>query len=310
MPSHTSNTQPPRLLHPRNPHQGRYDFTALCEVRAELKSYVRLNPAGEPTIEFADPAAVRCLNQALLAQTYQIKHWMIPAGYLCPPIPGRADVIHYVADLLAESNGGKVPKGRVVRVLDIGTGANCIYPILGSQSYGWKFVGTDIDPVSVKSARLIVEANPSLHKLIKVVQQKQPSAIFKGILRKGESYDLTICNPPFHSSIEAAQAGSQRKVKNLRTASVVKGAAPLNFGGQGAELYCAGGELAFITQMIRESMVYANQVGWFTSLVSKGAHLPALKKVLLRCGVETVREIPMAQGQKISRLLAWRFPAQ
>lgn len=310
MPSPKKQSSKTARLHPRNLHQGRYDFGVLCKTLPALRAHVNVSMLGEPSIDFSDPLAVLCLNRALLAEYYQVQHWMIPTGYLCPPIPGRADVIHDVADLLAESNGGKVPKGRVVRVLDIGTGANCIYPILGSQSYGWKFVGTDIDPVSVKSARLIVEANPSLHKLIKVVQQKQPSAIFKGILRKGESYDLTICNPPFHSSIEAAQAGSQRKVKNLSTASVVKGAAPLNLGGQGAELYCAGGELAFITQMIRESMVYANQVGWFTSLVSKGAHLPALKKMLLRCGVETVREIPMAQGQKISRLLAWRFPAQ
>jgi len=106
---------------------------------------------------------VRCLNQALLAQTYQIKHWMIPVGYLCPPIPGRADYIHYVADLLA--GAGKVPTGKQVGVLDIGTGANCIYPIIGSQSYGWKFLATDIDPVSVKTACLFVESNPCLSKL-------------------------------------------------------------------------------------------------------------------------------------------------
>lgn len=305
MPSHKPNTPPPGLLHPRNPHQGRYDFTVLCEVCAELNSYVRLNPSGEPTIEFADPAAVRCLNQALLAQTYQIKHWMIPAGYLCPPIPGRADYIHYVADLLA--GAGKVPTGKQVRVLDIGTGANCIYPIIGSQSYGWKFVATDIDPVSVKTACLIVESNPCLSKLVKVVQQKEPNSIFRGIIRKGDYFDLTLCNPPFHASMEAAQAGTQRKQKNLTKGRPANGPAKLNFGGQQAELWCRGGEVVFITQMIRESVEFAPQVGWFTSLVSKREHLRVLKQVLSQCGAKQVEVIPMRQGQKVSRLLAWRF---
>ena len=274
------NTPPTGLLHPRNPHQGRYDLAALTEAVPELESHLRLNPSGEQTIDFSDPAAVLCLNQALLAQTYKVKHWMIPAGYLCPPIPGRADAIHYAADLLAESNSGEVPTGKDVRVLDIGTGANCIYPIIGSQSYGWKFVATDIDPVSVKTAALIVESNPCLSKLVKVVQQQEPGSIFKGIIGTGDRFDLTMCNPPFHASIEEAQASSKRKVRNLSKGKAAKGPAKLNFGGQQAELWCPGGEVAFITKMIRESVEFASQVGWFTSLVSKGENLWILKKVL------------------------------
>ena len=305
MPHPKNHSQAAGSLHPRNPHQGRYDFAALQAAVPALEAHVRLNPAGQPTIDFGDPAAVLCLNQALLAHSYRVRHWMIPAGYLCPPIPGRADMIHYLADLLA--GDGEVPTGKQVRVLDVGTGANCIYPIIGSQSYGWKFVGTDIDPVSVKTARLIVESNPCLSQLIKVVQQKQSNSIFKGILRKGERFDLTLCNPPFHASPEAAQAGSRRKVKNLSKGKVGKGKAELNFGGQGAELWCPGGELAFIKQMIRESVEFGAQVGWFSSLVSKGEHVPLLKKVLAQCGAEQVTVIPMSQGQKVSRLLAWRF---
>ena len=305
MPKPKQNTPPTGLLHPRNPHQGRYDFSVLCEVVPELEPYLRLNPSGEQTIDFGDPAAVVCLNRALLAQTYGVKHWMIPAGYLCPPIPGRADYIHYVADLLA--GGAEVPTGKGVRVLDIGTGANCIYPIVGSQSYGWKFVGSDIDPVSVKTARLIAESNPCLSKLVKVVQQKDRDSIFKGIIRKGDHFDLTICNPPFHASMAAAQAGTQRKQKNLGKGRPVSGNAPLNFGGQKAELWCPGGEFAFITQMIRESVDFAAQVGWFTSLVSKGEHLRGLKKVLAQCSAKQVAVVQMSQGQKISRFLAWRF---
>ena len=309
MPSPNQNTKPKGSLHPRNPHRGRYDFPSLCDACPQLKDFLRPNPAGDQTIDFSDAAAVLCLNQALLAQVYQVKHWMIPLGYLCPPIPGRADYIHHLADLLAESNQGQVPTGKGIRVLDVGTGANCIYPIIGSQSYGWKFVATEIDPVAVQTARLIVESNACLAKLIKVVQQQQPCSIFKGILRAGDYYALTMCNPPFHASLEAAQAGSQRKVANLTKgqAPLSKGQASLNFGGQQAELWCPGGELHFVSRMIDESVGFAGQVGWFTCLISKRENLRPLKKRLVQRGAKQVEVIQMSQGQKVSRLIAWNF---
>lgn len=302
--------KPAGSLHPRNRHQGRYDLAALARSCPELTQYLRLNPRHEDTIDFSDPAAVRCLNQALLRHDYGIECWNIPAGYLCPPIPGRADYIHYLADLLARSHGGKVPEGRQIRVLDIGTGASCVYPIIGSQSYGWTFLASEADPVSLRSARAIVEANPQLKALVTVLPQKDPGAIFRGLIPRGESLDLTLCNPPFHASMADAQAGSRRKVANLskRRASVrPAGPAELNFGGQAGELWCVGGELGFISRMIRESRDYSAQVGWFSSLVSRHAHLHALQRVLKEGGARQVEIITMRQGQKTSRLLAWRF---
>jgi 23S rRNA (adenine1618-N6)-methyltransferase len=307
MPSPVKKIRPKGSLHPRNPHRGRYDFSALCQACPALQGFLKSNPAGDQTIDFSDEKAVLCLNQALLAHTYQVRHWTIPKGYLCPPIPGRADYIHYLADLLANSNQGQLPTAKSVRVLDIGMGANCIYPILGSQSYGWKFVATDIDPISIKTARLIVESNACLSKLVSVVQQKQRSAIFKGILRRGDRYALTMCNPPFHASIEAAQAGSQRKVTNLNKGRTTKGPAKLNFGGQNTELWCPGGEVRFVSRMIQESVEFAAQVRWFTCLISKRENLRPLKKQLAHCGAQQVEIIQMSQGQKISRILAWNF---
>jgi 23S rRNA (adenine1618-N6)-methyltransferase len=38
-------------------------------------------------------------------------------------------------------------------VLDIGTGASCIYPILGQTVYQWHFVASDIDPISINTAK-------------------------------------------------------------------------------------------------------------------------------------------------------------
>ncbi|MFO6422807.1 23S rRNA (adenine(1618)-N(6))-methyltransferase RlmF [Motilimonas sp. KMU-193] len=300
-------------LHRRNPHQGRYDMTALTQVLPALKQFVRLSPRGEQTIDFANEQAVLCLNQALLAHYYKVLYWQIPKGYLCPPIPGRADHIHHISELLAKLNQGQVPTGSKVKLLDIGTGANCIYPIIASQSYGWSCLGSDIDPISVNTANAIVKSNPVLSGKVQVTLQTNPKQYFKGIIAGDDKISLTICNPPFHSSLEQGYQGSQRKWQNLnrnkgKQPGVTQKAKPqLNFGGQQAELWCPGGELAFVKGMISESCQFAEQVCWFTSLIAKGEHVRPLKKYLSEIGAKQVEVLQMQQGQKISRILAWSF---
>ncbi len=290
-------------LHPRNRHQAPYDFAALCLRTPELQPFVFVNPYGASTIDFADPAAVKALNKALLALHYGIQHWDLPAGYLCPPIPGRVDYLHRVADLLAES-AGKVPTGKGVRVLDVGVGANCIYPLLGAREYGWRFVGSDIDPVSVKAASLLANSN-GLGSQIECRLQGWAGDIFQGIVAPRERFALTLCNPPFHASLAEASKGTERKLRNL--GKEVKDKPVLNFGGQKAELWCEGGEAAFLAAMINQSRAFAEQCLWFSSLVSKKENLPAAKKTLTRIGARQVRVLEMAQGNKVSRVLAWTF---
>ncbi|MGN4963652.1 23S rRNA (adenine(1618)-N(6))-methyltransferase RlmF [Aeromonas dhakensis] len=290
-------------LHPRNRHQAPYDFAALCLRTPELQPFVFVNPYGASTIDFADPAAVKALNKALLALHYGIQHWDLPAGYLCPPIPGRVDYLHRVADLLAES-AGKVPTGKGVRVLDVGVGANCIYPLLGAREYGWRFVGSDIDPVSVKAASLLANSN-GLGSQIECRLQGRAGDIFQGIVAPRERFALTLCNPPFHASLAEASKGTERKLRNL--GKEVKDKPVLNFGGQKAELWCEGGEAAFLAAMINQSRAFAEQCLWFSSLVSKKENLPAAKKALTRVGARQVRVLEMTQGNKVSRVLAWTF---
>lgn len=292
-------------LHPRNRHRARYDFPALIRTEPLLARYVRPNEYGDESIDFADPLAVKALNQALLRQYYGLAHWDIPAGYLCPPIPGRADYLHHVADLLAAGAGGAVPRGPGVAVLDIGTGANCVYPIIGAHEYGWRFVGSEADPIALANARRLVAANPTLTPLVECRLQPNAAAVFRGIIQPGELFDLTICNPPFHASRAEAQAGTQRKLRNLSGGKQVTPV--LNFGGQTNELICPGGELAFVCKLIAESVDFAKSCRWFTTLVSKSANLPMLRQALDRTHPAEVRVIPMRQGQKQSRILAWTF---
>ena len=291
-------------LHPRNKHRPRYDFNVLIDVCPELKQYVSINKFNIETIDFTNSLAVKSLNQALLKQFYNIQHWDIPQNYLCPPIPGRVDYIHYIADVLSSSNGGIIPKGKAVNVFDIGVGANCIYPLLGHQEYGWQFIGSEIDLKALKVAKQIVESN-SLSNYIDIRHQINASFIFNGIIKPTELIDITLCNPPFHSSAAEANAGSQKKWKNLGHKKTEKPV--LNFGGQTSELWCKGGEVAFISKMIEESANIKQQCLWFTSLVSKSENLPAIYSVLKRVGAISIKTINMSQGNKISRLVAWTF---
>ena len=293
-------------LHPRNRHQGRYDFPALLQAHPALARFVIRNPYGKPSIDFADPAAVRTFNRALLAQLYGLHHWDIPEGYLCPPVPGRADYLHGLADVLATSSAGIIPRGEQVRVLDIGTGANCIYPLLGHIDYGWQFVGSDIDPQALAAAQRNLVAN-GLDQAIELRLQSQRTQIFRGLLRADERFHLTLCNPPFHASASEAHSGSRRKWRNLGKLDPSRQLPALNFGGQHNELWCPGGELAFIQQMIEESREHAAQVQWFSCLVSKAGNLPLLHARLRQVGARQIRQVDMAQGQKQSRFLAWSF---
>lgn len=292
-------------LHSRNRHRERYDFPRLVAACPELGPHVRVNPYGDPSIDFADPRAVKALNRALLATFYGVARWGIPEGYLCPPIPGRADLIHYLADLLASCNGNAIPRSATVRVLDIGVGANAIYPILGHHEYGWSFLGSDIDPGALANARRIVEENPGLAGAVEIRRQAHPPHILEGLLKPGETFDLSLCNPPFHTSAREAREGSERKWRNLGRAT--KDQPTRNFGGQGGELWCPGGEEAFLLRMIRESATMPTACLWFTSLVSRAENLPPLKRGLKQAGAAETRILPMAQGQKKSRILAWTF---
>ncbi|MFI5148359.1 MAG: 23S rRNA (adenine(1618)-N(6))-methyltransferase RlmF [Bacteroidia bacterium] len=292
-------------LHPRNPHRFAYDFKVLIKACPELTPFVALNKYGNESVNFSDPAAVIMLNRALLMHFYAVKGWDIPAGYLCPPIPGRADYIHHAADLLASCNGGKIPYGKSVRVLDIGMGASLVYPIIGNKVYDWSFVGTDIDPVAIASVRKLLKANPVLEKDVEIRVQKSATDIFKGIIMSGEYFDLVISNPPFHASLAEAQAGTERKWKNL---GHKKGKTPArNFGGQHTELWCEGGEQAFIGKMIEQSKDVPESSYWFSTLVSKSESLRGIYRALKKAGAVDVKTIDMAQGQKTSRFVAWSF---
>lgn len=299
-------------LHPRNIHRQGYDFQALLKESPDLASYIKANPHdGSPTIDYADPDAVLVLNQALLSFHYKVKNWSIPKGHLCPTVPGRADYLHYISDLLSENNSAKPPVGPNIKGLDIGTGTSCIYPLLGNSIYGWKFVGVDINPDAINNVKNILNANPTFKKNIKTRFQKNSDHIFKDLLQADEKFDFTMCNPPFYSSKDEASNASSRKIFNLNINKKKKGLETVksasNFGGIDAELWCEGGEKDFIKKMITESFDIKHQCIWFTTLVSNSDNLNEFSLILESFKCKEVRIIKMHQGKKIAHILAWSF---
>lgn len=292
-------------LHHRNRHRERYNFKQLIESSPELAPFVILNKFNDESIDFSNPEAVLKLNKALLKHFYNIHEWNIPKGYLCPPIPGRADYIHHMADLLGGKNYGKIPTGPHIKCLDIGVGANCIYPIIGHKEYGWSFVGSDIDKLAIESAQNIISLNPDLADTIILKLQDNPKDFFYGVIMKENPIDLTVCNPPFHSTPEEAQSGTLRKLKNLSQQKVTEPV--LNFGGQNKELCYEGGEKRFVGKMIRQSKKFAESVFWFSSLVSKQNNLKNIYEELKSVDAIEVKTIPLGQGNKTSRIVAWTF---
>jgi 23S rRNA (adenine1618-N6)-methyltransferase len=288
-------------FHPRNRFRGGYDFRRLALSSPPLRRFVRPNEHGDDSIDFADPAAVRALNAALLADAYGIGGWDLPPGALCPGVPGRSDQIHHVADLLAESTRGSIPRGPSVRVLDLCTGASCILPLVGSAEHGWSFAASDADAESLRWARRNASARSDL---IDFRLQRSPLQCFRGIVREGERFDAVTCNPPFYASAAEAEAASRRKLRNLHGGA---SAASRNFGGRAAELWCEGGELGFVQRMIRESAEMRDSFQWLTTLVSRSKNVRPLQRMLRAARATEVRVIPLTHGQKQTRLLAWSY---
>jgi 23S rRNA (adenine1618-N6)-methyltransferase len=283
-------------LHPKNLHLKGYNFEVLHEVYPDLTQFVFVNNYGTQTINFADPNAVKALNTALLFKYYNITFWDFPDDNLCPPIPGRVDYIHYLADLLASSNINDN-----ITILDIGTGANCIYPLLGNAVYGWEFLGTDIDKKSLERASKIIKKN-ELSEAIKLKQQQDAAQIFQGILTKEARFSATMCNPPFYKSQEEAMQANARKMEGLGKTDEGR-----NFSGKQQELWYKGGEKAFIHTYAYESAQFKTNCFWYTTLVSKKENAESLVPSLKKMGATEIKTIPMHQGNKVTRIVAWTF---
>lgn len=281
-------------MHPKNPFQDNYNFDELVKVNSNLAPHIFTNEYGNETLKFADKNAVKELNKALLKHYYKLEYWDIPDTNLCPPIPGRLDYLLHINDLLEHK--------KEVSLLDIGTGANLIYPILGTCHFNWNCIASEVDKNSVTNAKTIIIKNKVLAN-IDVKHQQFKNSILENIIQPNNFFDVIVCNPPFFKNAFDADKQNKRKVKNLK----LEDTETLNFGGQSNELWYKGGEEAFVKKMALESVQFKEQVTWFTSLVSQKENLKNIKRAINKTNPTEVKIVDMEQGNKKSRFIAWRF---
>ena len=280
-------------MHPKNPFNKDYNFNNLIAKHPPLKSFVFENEYGNQTIKFADSQAVKALNTALLKEHFGVNYWNIPENNLCPPIPGRLDYLLQVADLVSEKD---------IHLLDIGTGANLIYPILASTHFNWKCTASEVNTDSLSNAQEIIDKNEAL-KFIELRHQQFKSNILEHLILPTDAFDVVVCNPPFFKNRTDAQKSNLRKFENLKLSEDKT----LNFGGLSNELWYKGGEEAFIKKMAEESVQFKDQVRWFTSIVSQKENLKNIKRAINKAKPTEVKIIEMEQGNKQSRFVAWTF---
>jgi 23S rRNA (adenine1618-N6)-methyltransferase len=271
------------------------DFVKLAEKYPTFKKHLKRLDDGRVTLDWKSNDALKELCRVLLLNDFGIKYWDTPDGYLVPTITSRSNYIHWIHDILEAEEAEKAEKAEEVNAqtvhgLDIGTGANCIYPILGSSIYNWKFKASDINEKAVDVAKTIVKKN-KLDNDITIVLQDNPDDIFYNVIQVGEKYDFTMCNPPYFSDDE---------VKHNNPNTICE------FNEK--EVYCKGGEYGFITRMIDESVSYRNDVKWFTTLVGRKINLEILYDMLKENNlVDRVIKTTFYQGKMIRWGLAWTF---
>ncbi|PGH23975.1 hypothetical protein AJ80_02037 [Polytolypa hystricis UAMH7299] len=281
----------------RNIYRNDVDFGALALRDAEFSKYLKQNNQ----LDFSNPEAVQQLTKSLLSRDFGLKI-SLPDDRLCPPVPNRLNYILWLQDLI-DTTGEDYTAGcdpdREVIGLDIGTGSSCIYPLLGcSQRPLWKFVATDIDDKNLHYAEENVEKN-NLQLRIRVIQTTQDDQLIPlGGKIPLKSLDFTMCNPPFYESLDEMMNAAMAKQRPAFSACT----------GSRAEMITSGGEAAFVTRMIDESLQLRDSVQWYTTMLGKLSSISVLIEKLLCMGNQNWAVTEFVQGSRTRRwAIAWSW---
>ncbi|KAG9333948.1 hypothetical protein JZ751_009351 [Albula glossodonta] len=242
-----------KSMHPRNRYKDKPpDFAYLASKYPEFQQHVHTNLTGRVGIE-------------------------IPLERLIPTVPLRLNYIHWVEDLIgAQGEGESGPR----RGIDIGTGASCIYPLLGATMNGWFFLATEVDDICFDYAKKNVEHN-GLSDLIKVVKVPQKTLLMDALKE------------------ESALGVNSRNSRRPPPSSV-------NTGGV-TEIMAEGGELEFVKRIIHDSLQLKKRLRWYSCMLGKKCSLAPLKEELRKQGVSKVTHTEFCQGRTMRWALAWSF---
>ncbi|KAI0640491.1 S-adenosyl-L-methionine dependent methyltransferase [Trametes meyenii] len=283
-------------MHPRNPYSNPPDFSALAEAYPDLKPHI-ISTQNGVAVDFTDEASQRRLTEAILSRDFGISI-ELPLGRLCPPVPNRLNYILWLEDVIeATSIALDASLSRVVRGLDVGTGASAIYPLLGcAVRSNWVFTGTEIDELSLQSARRNVNVN-GLESKVSVVPADPSEPIFLPLFQEDRFYDFTMCNPPFYSSRDEV----------LRSAEAKEFGPNAVCTGADIEMITPGGEAVFVGKMVEESLKLREKCRWYTSMLGKLSSVAFIIQLLRDNKIENYAISELVQGRTRRWVVAWSF---
>ena len=229
------------------------DFLTLIKEFPELKKYIlkqNEDNEGEFQFDWSNNELSLLMDKSILNYYFNIKYYDIPKGFLIPPIPSRINYINLINSIIT-----KLIKDIDIKNIigiDIGTGANIIYPILGYSIYKWKFICTEINKEAYNNAKLILQKN-NLENNINIIKQNNKDNIFISILNRENKYIFSMCNPPYYNYENEIKLEDKKRDNEY------------NFD----EIYYKNGEYGFFQRYFEESICYKNNVFLYTILIGK-----------------------------------------
>ncbi|KAG6250725.1 hypothetical protein E4U23_001265 [Claviceps purpurea] len=297
-------------------------FRDLYARPTDFKELARLDPDFAAVVkgrdlDFRDPKSVMQLTKTLLRLDFGIKIHL-PDDRLCPPVPNRHNYMIWLKDLLDTSSYDEPGQKRTG--LDIGTGASCIYPLLGCAQRPWSFIatgtaetfpcldsmtlllltflGADTDPSSLEWAKSNIKLNDLSHRIH--ILPRHPDSPLIPLNEPGlpPTIDFTMTNPPFYSSEEEMLQSAQNKHRPPHTACT----------GSTSEMVTPGGELAFVQRIFTESLVSREHIQWYTAMFGFLSSLTAFIETLHAEKVQNYAVTEFVQGNKTRRwAVGWSF---
>ncbi|KAF7127918.1 hypothetical protein RHSIM_Rhsim11G0190600 [Rhododendron simsii] len=333
-------------IHPRNKYSDNPpDFAQLASLYPSFEPFVFYSRDGRPRIDWTDFNATRELTRVLLLHDHSL-NWYSFHLLLKSYVEYREMFLFW--KYVWFSSNGPLPycDGEVVRGFDIGTGANCIYPLLGASLLGWSFVGSDVTDVALEWAERNVKNNPHISGLIEIRKVESGKMTSYGeescegqLVDSGSNtltHEIEARNPEpdilrpleLHSNVNKSYHGPPVLYGVVRDGEEFDfcmcnppffesmeeaGLNPkTSCGGTLEEMVCPGGEEAFISRIIQDSFELMQSIRWYTSMVGRKSNMKILMSKLREVGVTIVKTTEFVQGQTCRWGLAWSFmpPAQ
>ncbi|XP_055935505.1 RNA N6-adenosine-methyltransferase mettl16-like [Argiope bruennichi] len=277
------------FMHERNIYKNRPDFGKIAIDYPEFSTYVIPDKKGKFRIDFNDPNALRMLTRILLKKDFDL-NVEIPDGYLIPTVPQRLNYILWIEDLLTV-----LPKERdTVSGIDIGTGPCAILSLLGSKKNGWHFLSTETADEAMLRAKKNIENN-NLESHIKVSKVNKGTVLHDVMIGNEENFDFCVCNPPFFENKDDIRKKTPRMKEKLEIFAKKE------------EIFAEGGEVSFIKQLLKDSLMLKDRISLYSSMFGKKKSFIEILKELQNVEGVTYTKTEFCQGNTIRWGIAWTF---